>query len=238
MATWPDIPYARWRETGASLHMWAQIVGKFRLAQTPWINHSWHAAFYVTPRGLTTSIIPGETASYEAQFDFFDHALIIDASDGGIERIALEPMSVAAFHDRFRDSLRRLGAPDDFDGVPNEVPDPVPFNAQTAPGVYDGGAARDFHGALVAIDGVFKRFRTGFLGKSSPAHLFWGSFDFAVTRFSGRSAPLHPGGVPALPDDVTREAYSHEVASAGFWPGGGGVEEAMFYAYAYPTPDG
>jgi hypothetical protein len=238
MASWPEIAYARWKPTGDSLHMWAQIVGKFRLAQTPWINHSWQAAFYVSGRGLTTSLIPGAARSYEIAFDFIEQRLHVDATVGRRETLALEPMSVAQFHARFVDALARLGAPTDFHHAPNEVPAPVPFREQTAPGAYDPDAARDFWQALVAIDGVLKHFRTGFLGKASPVHLFWGSFDLAVTRFSGRPAPLHPGGVPALPDAITREAYSHEVSSAGFWPGGGGVDEPSFYAYAYPTPDG
>jgi hypothetical protein len=238
MASWPEIPYARWKPTGESLHMWTQIVGKFRLAQTPWINHSWQATFYVTARGLATSLIPGAERSYEVTFDFIEHRLQVDSTDGRRESLALEPMSVAQFHARFLEALARLGAPTDFHHAPNEVPAPVPFREQTAPGAYDPDAARDFWRALVAIDGVFKHFRTGFLGKVSPVHLFWGSFDLAVTRFSGRPAPLHPGGVPALPDPITREAYSHEVSSAGFWPGGGGIDEPALYSYAYPTPDG
>ena len=235
---WPDIPYTRWQATGKSLHMWTQIVGKFRLAQTPWINHSWQAAFYVTGRGITTSLVPGPEHSYEIAFDFVDHELQVDRTDGRRESLPLEPMSVADFHARFLVVLERLGAPTDMHGVPNEVPDPVPFRAQAEAGAYDRDAVRDFWQALVAIDGVFKRFRTGFLGKVSPVHLFWGSFDFAVTRFSGRPAPTHPGGIPALPDMVTREAYSHEVSSAGFWPGGGGIDYPAFYSYAYPMPDG
>ena len=237
-AYWPDIPYARWKATGESLHMWSQIVGKFRLALTPWINHSWQATFYVGGRGLTSSLIPGAGTGYETTFDFIDHHLHVDATDGRRVSVPLAPMSVAEFHGRFVEALSELGAPTDFHHAPNEVPDPVPFRQQTAPGAYDPDAARDFWRALVAIDGVFKQFRTGFLGKVSPVHLFWGSFDLAVTRFSGRPAPLHPGGFPALPDAITREAYSHEVSSAGFWPGGGGLDHAAFYAYAYPTPDG
>ncbi|MEM7021986.1 MAG: DUF5996 family protein [Pseudomonadota bacterium] len=238
MTAWPNIPFARWQPTGASLHMWSQIVGKFRLAQTPWINHSWQAAFYVTGRGLTTSLIPGTQASYEITFDFIDHQLHIDVTDGRQEVLELGPMSVAQFHARFLGALGRLGAPTDFHHAPNEVPAPVPFRDQTDPGAYDHEAARDFWLALVAIDGVFKKLRTGFLGKVSPVHLFWGSFDLAVTRFSGRPAPLHPGGIPALPDPITQEAYSHEVSSAGFWPGGGGIDAPTFYSYAYPTPEG
>ena len=238
MMNWPDIPYQRWAPTGASLHMWTQIVGKFRFSLTPWINHSWQAAFYVNGRGLTTSLVPGRGVSYEAVFDFVDHALVVLATDGRAERMPLEPMPVAEFHGRFIDILGRLGAPTDLHGVPNEVTDPVPFAAQTGSGAYDRDAVHDFWHALLAIDQVFKRFRTGFLGKTSPVHLFWGSFDLAVTRFSGRTAPPHPGGIPALPDAVTREAYSHEVSSAGFWPGGGGTDYPAFYAYAYPTPQG
>lgn len=235
---WPDIPFARWKDTGASLHMWSQIAGKFRLAHTPWQNHSWHATFYVTARGLTSSAVHTGGSSYEILFDFLDHRLIVYCATGAERSFALEPMSVAAFHQRFREALRAVGAPDRFHGSPNEVPDPVPFAKQTAPDAYDADAAHDYWCALRAMVPVFQQFRAEFLGKSSPVHLFWGSFDLAVTRFSGRPAPLHPGGFPALPDAVTQEAYSHEVSSAGFWPGGGGLEEAAFYAYAYPVPGG
>ncbi len=238
MQHWPDIPFERWQATGASFQMWMQIVGKFRLAQTPWINHSWHATFYVTGRGLTTSLIPGESVGYEIRFDFVTHELTIDVTDGRRAAMKLEPMSVATFHQRFLSLLEGLGAPTDIHHFPNEVPEPVPFRDQTNPGAYDPEAAADYWRALVAVDTVFKKFRTGFLGKVSPAHLFWGSGDFAVTRFSGRPAPVHPGGFPALPDSITREAYSHEVSSAGFWPGGGGIDHPAFYCYAYPTPDG
>ncbi|MEO1018588.1 MAG: DUF5996 family protein [Pseudomonadota bacterium] len=235
---WPDISYERWQKTGLSLHMWSQIVGKFRLALTPWINHSWQAAFYVNGRGLTTSIVPGPTASYEVVFDFITHELRIDVTDGRQHSFPLQSMSVAEFHRLFLDGLAELGAPTDLHHAPNEVPDPVPFREQVSPGEYNADAARDYWRALVAIDAVFKQFRTGFLGKVSPVHLFWGSFDLAVTRFSGRRAPLHPGGFPALPDTVTQEAYSHEVSSAGFWPGGGGLDYPAFYSYAYPVPEG
>lgn len=238
MTHWPDIPYARWAPTGKSLHMWAQIVGKFRLAQTPWLNHSWHAVFYVNARGFTTSLIQAQAASYEAAFDFHRHELVLYASDGQTEQLKLSSMSVAEFYDRFLNALKKIGAPTSIDKSPNEVEGAVPFTEQTGPGVYEPEAARNYWRALVAIDGVFKKFRTGFIGKSSPVHLFWGSLDLAVTRFSGRTAPLHPGGIPALPDTVTREAYSHEVSSAGFWPGGGGIDYPAFYAYAYPMPDG
>ncbi|MEM8653927.1 MAG: DUF5996 family protein [Pseudomonadota bacterium] len=233
--TWPTLDYSTWKDTGDSLHMWAQIVGKFRLAQTPWVNHSWHATLYVNARGLTTGLIPG---GFEVRFDFVDHSLRIDAGPAGQAGFALEPMSVAAFDTAFRDALHQVGARPEYHHFPNEVPDPVPFVAQIAPGAYDRQAAQDWWRALCAMVPVFQQFRTGFLGKVSPVHLFWGSFDLAVTRFSGRSAPLHPGGFPALPDPVTQEAYSHEVSSAGFWAGGNGADEAMFYSYAYPVPDG
>ncbi len=218
--------------------MWLQIVGKFRLANSPWVNHSWHATFYVTARGLTTSLIPGRDGGYEVVFDFVDHVLRVTTTDGREEAISLAPMPVASFHERFLGALARLGAPTRMHHAPNEVPDPVPFREQTAPGAYDPAAAQDFWRALVATDAVFSEFRTGFLGKVSPVHLFWGSFDLAVTRFSGRPAPVHPGGFPALPDAVTREAYSHEVISAGFWAGGGPIDAPAYYAYAYPMPAG
>lgn len=235
---WPEIPYDRWKDTGASLHMWSQIVGKFRLAYTPWQNHSWHATFYVTARGLTSSAVHTHGSSFEVVFDLIDHRLIVDCASGAQAGFALEPMSVARFYDQFRSALAEVGAPTQFHDRPNEVPDPVPFAEQTAPGAYNPDAAYDFWCALRAIQPVFAQFRSEFVGKSSPVHLFWGSFDLAVTRFSGRRAPLHPGGFPALPDAVTQEAYSHEVSSAGFWPGGGGMDEAAFYSYAYPVPDG
>ena len=235
---WPEIPYDRWKDTGASLHMWSQIVGKFRLAYTPWQNHSWHATFYITARGLTSSAVHTHGSSFEVVFDLIDHRLIVDSASGAQAGFALEPMSVARFYDQFRSALAEVGAPTQFHERPNEVPDPVPFAEQTAPGAYNPDAAYDFWCALRAIQPVFAQFRSEFVGKSSPVHLFWGSFDLAVTRFSGRPAPLHPGGFPALPDTVTQEAYSHEVSSAGFWPGGGGMDEAAFYSYAYPVPDG
>jgi hypothetical protein len=235
---WPDIPYGPWRETCSALHLYMQIAGKYRLARTPWVNHSWHATFYVDGRGFTTSIVPDGPGGVEIVFDLIEHEVVGTATDGRTERFALGPMSVAAFHLRFVDMVRQLGGVAEFDGCPNEIPDPVPFEEDRAERPYDADAVTRFFQASVAVDRVLKRFRTGFLGKVSPVHLFWGSFDFAVTRFSGRPAPLHPGGVPALPDDVTREAYSHEVSSAGFWPGGGPIDFPAFYSYAYPAPDG
>lgn len=235
---WPNIPYARFQPTGASLHMWLQIVGKFRLQLTPWANHSWHAVFYVNERGLTTGPIPGDGVQYAGQFDFGRHEFQLSSSAGATATIPLADMSVSAFHQQFIQALETVGAPTKLHHAPNEVPDPVPFRDQVDPGSYDPSAAHDFWQALMRIDAVFNQFRTGFLGKVSPSHFFWGSFDLAMTRFSGRTAPRHPGGFPALPDTITREAYSHEVSSAGFWPGGGGVDEACFYSYAYPVPEG
>lgn len=234
---WPALRYGDWAETCSALHLWTQIVGKYRLAHTPWLNHSWHATLYVTPRGLTTGPVSDGGSTVILTFDLHDHALIGE-TPGGRERFSLEPMSVADFLDRTTALVERLGGRMDIHGAPNEIAGGKPFAQDVAPRPYDRDAVERFHRALVRVNRVFEHFRTGFLGKVSPSHLFWGSFDLTVTRFSGRPAPRHPGGIPALPDAVTREAYSHEVSSAGFWPGGGGVDEAMFYAYAYPAPDG
>ena len=235
---WPSLSYADWQPTGANSHMWAQIVGKFRLALAPWLNHAWHATLYADARGFTTGLVPGHRGDHQVRFDVIDHRLVVESDNGDTHGFPLEAMSVAEFWERFTAIIRTLEPDVRLHTRPNELPDAVPFAEQTADGTYDPEIARDFWQATLRIDRVFRRFRTGFLGKSSPSHLFWGSFDLAVTRFSGRPAPRHTGGIPNLPDAVTREAYSHEVSSAGFWPGGGGVEEAAFYAYAYPTPEG
>lgn len=237
-AGWPALPYPDWAETCTALHLWSQIVGKYRLARTPWVNHSWHATLYVSARGLTTALIPDGHRGVEISFDLIDHALLGAASDGGTARFNLGPMSVADFHWHFIELLRELGATAEFHGSPNERPHPIPFRKDTAERPYDREAVGRFHQASVSTDRVLNHFRTSFLGKVSPVHLFWGSFDLAVTRFSRRRAPLHPGGIPALPDEVTREAYSHEVSSAGFWPGGSGIDYPAFYSYAYPAPPG
>ena len=234
---WPRLDYLSWRETCSALHLYLQVAGKYRLAHTPWLNHSWHATFYVTPRGLTSSPIP-DGSGIEILFDFHDHAVSGTSGDGRTASFALGATTVAAFHADFVRLVSALGGTPIFDGQPNEVPNPVPFREDLRDRPYDRDAARRFHQALLATDRVFKTFRTSFLGKSSPVHLFWGSFDLAVTRFSGRRAPLHPAGIPALPDDVAQEAYDREVSSAGFWPGGGGIDYPAFYAYAYPTPTG
>ena len=233
---WPDIPFEPWKDSCTTLHLWMQIVGKYRLSRTPWINHSWQATFYVTSRGLTTSLIEAGSHSVQFDFDLIEHRLIGSSTDGSTASFALEPMTVAEFYDRFLALTDELGVRIEIHGTPNEISDPIPFAKDTKHASYDADAVHRFWRALVQIDRVFKCFRTGFLGKVSPVHLFWGSFDLAVTRFSGRVAPMHPGGIPGLPDVVTREAYFHEVSSAGFWPGGGPVEYPAFYSYAYPTP--
>ena len=235
---WPALPYESWKDSCTTLHLWTQIVGKIRLARTPWVNHGWHVTLYVTPRGLTTSSIPYDDRALQIEFDFIDHVLVIETSDGAERRLALEPRSVAAFYDALMAALAELEMPVRIHGRPNEVADPIPFRDDHEHAAYDPEFAQRFWRVLLQADRVFKQFRARFLGKVSPAHFFWGSFDHAVTRFSGRTAPPHPGGIPNLPDVVTREAYSHEVSSAGFWPGGGAMDYPAFYSYAYPTPDG
>ncbi len=232
---WPDIPYEPWRETCEALHLWCQIVGKYRLKHSYWLNHSWHATLYVTSRGLTTGPIPDPDMPITVNFDFCDDRVVVEAAGGQIAGFALAPMSVAEFRELFGAAVEEVGGNCDIHGRPNELPDPVPFLQDSAMRAYDAEAVRRFHQVLLRVHDVFDRFRTGFHGKVSPAHLFWGSFDLAVTRFSGRAAPPHPGGIPYLPDEITREAYSHEVSSAGFWPGQG-YGEPMFYSYAYPVP--
>jgi hypothetical protein len=233
---WPDLSQAALGPTLETLQLWSQIVGKVRLARTPWLNHSWQVALYVSARGLTTSLIQHQAVGFELEFDLIAGALVIRVTDGGERRIALAPRSVAGFHAELLAALADLGLPVAIDAAPNELPQAIPFAQDTALRPYDPLAALAYWRALVQVDRVFQVFRTAFLGKCSPVHLFWGGFDLAVTRFSGRPAPLHPGGVPHLPDAVTREAYSHEVSSAGFWPGGD--LGPCFYAYAYPAPPG
>lgn len=235
---WPDLPFKEWSDTCATLHMWTQIVGKIRLSQTPWINHSWHVPLYLTARGLTTSPIPHGGRSFQIDFDFIDHCLLIQTNDGLTRKTALEPRTVADFYAELFRTLTELGLDLTINTTPNEVVSAIPFEQDREHASYDPEYANRFWRALSQMDRVFKEFRAGFIGKCSPVHFFWGSFDIAVTRFSGRVAPPHPGGVPNFPDWVAREAYSHEVSSAGFWPGGGGVDYPAFYSYAYPAPDG
>jgi len=232
---WPELPTAAWRESYETLHLWTQIIGKIRLARTPWLNHSWHVALYVTARGLTTSPVPDGPRTFQIDLDFIDHALRISTSDGAQRHFALAGQSVASFYAAIMADLAALGIHIAIDEMPNELPEPICFSQDVAHASYDPDAVRRFLQILVNADRVFKQFRTGFLGKASPVHFFWGSFDLAVTRFSGRRAPRHPGGVPHLPDDVACEAYSHEESSAGFWPGS---DYPAFYSYAYPEPAG
>ena len=237
-AQWPELPYAAWKDTCQTLHLWTQIVGKIRLARTPWLNHSWHVTLYVTARGLTTSPIPDGARTFQIDFDFVDHVLWLRTSDGHFRQVVLKPMTVAEFYADVLHALAGLGIAVRINGKPSEIPDAVPFAEDRVHASYDRDHANRFWRILAASNEVFTQFRTGFLGKASPVHFFWGSFDLAVTRFSGRSAPRHPGGVPNLPDTVAQEAYSHEVSSAGFWPGGGAIDYPAYYSYAYPAPDG
>jgi hypothetical protein len=235
---WPSLPLDAWRDTQATLHLWTQIVGKIRLARSPWINHSWTATLYVTPKGLTTASIPYGTRTFQIDLDFIHHLLVIQASDGRTGHFKLEPQSVAQFYARLMEQLRKIDLPVHIHKKPNEIAGPVPFDSDDSHAAYDREYANRFWRVLVQADRVFTAFRSLFIGKSSPVHFFWGSADLAVTRFSGRRAPQHPGGVAGLPDRITREAYSHEVASCGFWAGGGAIPYPAFYAYAYPEPDG
>jgi hypothetical protein len=236
--TWPALPYPGWRDSLATLHLWTQIVGKVRLALTPWVNHSWQVPLYVTARGLATSPIPSRAEIFEMEFDFIEHRLRVRASWGGERTLALEPQTVSDFHRRIVDLLDDMGIVVRIGEMPNEIANPVAFPEDRVHASYDADAAHAFWRVLIQADRLFKVFRSGFLGKASPVHFFWGSFDLAVTRFSGRAAPPHPGAVPGLPDTVAREAYSHEVSSAGFWPGNDAFPQAAFYSYAYPEPQG
>jgi hypothetical protein len=235
---WPELDYAAWKDTCATLHMWSQIVGKIRMARTPWTNHSWHVTLYLTARGLTTSPIPDGARTFELDFDFIDHLLSIATSDGATRQMLLRPRAVADFYHELFAHLAELGVDVTIRTMPNEVADATPFELDLQHAAYDAQHANRYWRALVQADRVFKQFRAGFIGKCSPVHFFWGSFDLAVTRFSGRPAPPHPGGVPNCPDWVTREAYSHQLSSCGFWPGGEQLPYPLFYAYAYPEPRG
>jgi hypothetical protein len=228
---WPELPFDAWQDTCATLQMWTQIVGKVRLALSPLVNHWWEVALYVTARGLTTSPIPYADGIFEVQFDFITHTLTIQTSWNSSKSIALKPQSVAAFYAEFMSALRSLGIEVKIWTMPVEIQNPIRFEDDTQHASYDPEYAHRFWQILTLCDTVFKEFRSHFIGKDSPVHFFWGSFDLCVTRFSGRRAPERPGA-----DPITREAYSHEVISAGFWSGGGDVKGAAFYAYAAPEP--
>jgi hypothetical protein len=235
---WPRLDYAADRGTIESIHLVLQLIGKLPLRLLPWMNHGWHVALRLTPRGAVTRPLPRAERYFTVELDFLDGAIRVACEDGARESLPVAGKTIAEVHRELTALLLRLGLPAPLHGAPNELPDPVPFAEDERRREWDAEAARRLQGAFLCADRNFNLFRSLYRGKCSPVQLFWGSFDLAVTRFSGRTAPLHPGGVPHLPDAVTREAYSHEVISAGFWPGGGGFEEPAFYAYAYPTPPG
>lgn len=232
-AEWPPLPLDAWRDTYATLHMWTQVVGKVCLALTPLVNHFWNIAFRVTARGLSTPPMNAAGSVMTMTFDFVEHQLVIEMSDGRVERIPLAPRSVADFYREVMAALERLGAPVRIWTTPVEIPDPIPFDRDTQHRSYDRAPVEGFWRALLAMEPVFEDFRSRFIGKSSPVHFFWGSFDLAVTRFNGERAPERPGA-----DSILREAYSHRVISHGFWPGSGTMQAPAFYAYAVPEPDG
>jgi hypothetical protein len=235
---WPALNFPDWADTAETLHLWSQIVGKVRMTQTPWQNHAWHVTLYVTPRGLTTGTIPHGRKAFSLDFDFFDHVLRVDTCDGARETIALAPKTVADFYDETMAVLERVGRPVTIHPMPNEIADAIPFPEDRVHASYHPEAVQRFWRVLHNADRLFRKFRSQFWGKASPSHFFWGSFDLAVTRFSGRPAPDHPGGLPNMPLWIAQEAYSHEVSSAGFWSGSREMPEPIFYSYAYPTPDG
>lgn len=230
---WLPLPLAQWKDTYATLHMWTQVVGKIRLALTPLINHWWNVPLYVSSRGLTTSPIPYRNRPFEMWFDFIDHQLVLQMSDGVRRVLPLSPMSVADFYRQVMQMLKASEIDVKIWRMPVEIPNPIPFDEDRVHASYDPGAAQTFWRILLSVECVFEEFRSRFLGKSSPIHFFWGSFDLAVTRFSGRRAPERPGA-----DRMTREAYSHEVSSVGFWPGSGDMTGPAFYSYAAPEPSG
>jgi hypothetical protein len=230
---WPALPLESWKDTCETLHMWTQVVGKVRLALTPLVNHWWNVPLYVTARGLTTSRIPYGARAFELRFDFVAHELVLETSEGTVKMLALRPQTVAEFYRACMEMLQGEGIAVKIWRMPVEVPDPIPFDEDRVHASYDAEKVERFWRVLLSADAVFQQFRSEFIGKASPVHFFWGSFDLAVTRFSGRRAPERPGA-----DRVTREAYSHEVSSVGWWPGGGGVEGPAFYSYAAPAPEG
>jgi Family of unknown function (DUF5996) len=233
---WPALPYADWSDTCTTLHMWTQVIGKIRMARAPHVNHWWHVALYVTSCGLTTSAIPNDGGTFTIDFDFHEHRLSISTSHGKHADFALTPMSVADFYERVFRCLRELEIDVHIHTTPSEVPDPIPFEEDRVHKSYDAGAARRFWEALVSSDKVLKEFRSRFIGKVSPVHFFWGGFDLAVSRFSGRRAPKH-APVPGISQSMIDEAYSHECSSVGWWPGGNGFD-ASYFAYTYPEPEG
>jgi len=236
--SWPALPSDAWIDTLETLHLWTQVVGKIRMVQTPWVNHGWSVPLYVSSRGLTTSFVPYGSEGFELAFDFLADELVLTTTTNERRSIELAPRSVAEFYGEVMGTLEAVGMPVTIHPVPSEIADAIPFPEDVEHASYDAEQVRSLWRALLQANRVFTRFRCQYLGKASPVHFFWGSFDLAVTRFSGRTAPPHPGGIPNFPDAVAREAYSHEVTSCGFWPGNRASRTPIFYAYAYPTPDG
>ena len=235
--SWPRLDYAADKGTIETLHLLLQLIGKLPLRLHPWINHSWHVTLRMTPRGAMTRSLPAGARQFAVELDFLDGAIRVQCDNGSQSVLPVAGRTIAQVHVELTDLLVSLGLPAPLHGAPSEMADPVPFSEDRRPREWDADATARLHGAFLCADRSFNTFRSLYRGKTSPSHLFWGGFDLAVTRFSGRAAPLHPGGIPNMPDGVTREAYSQEVISAGFWPGGNGFDEAAFYAYAYPTPD-
>lgn len=235
---WPELSYEERKDTYETLHMWTQIVGKIKLATLPWLNHSWHITLHITPAGFSTMNMPYGNQHFQIDFDFLAHQLKITTSHRKLRTFDLEGISVADFYRKIFGILKDLGIDLKINSIPVELENPVPFEKDTVHATYNKTQASDLHQALLYMQDIFMRFRCGFKGKSSPVHFFWGSFDLAVSRFSGRRAPNHPGGIPNLPDRVAQEAYSHEVSSCGFWPGSEALPEPAFYCYHYPEPEG
>lgn len=238
MSRWPELNSKRDHPTLAVLHLASQMLGKLRVRHSAWVNHGWHATLHPVAEGLTIEPIASPAGNFSLTLDLTRHAIILNVGDGERDQLPIDLGSIAALHHELIVMLDSHGLPSDFHGTPNEIAGAVPFASDTAPRDYDPDTAERLLAALGCIEPIFDRFRAGFTGKCSPVHFFWGSFDLAVTRFSGRLAPPHPGGVPGLPDRITREAYSHEVSSAGFWAGGAVEADPFFYSYAYPEPDG
>ncbi|QNL48043.1 hypothetical protein H8S90_14640 [Olivibacter sp. SDN3] len=234
---WPELKFEELKASVETLQLWTQIVGKIRLRNMPWLNHSWHVSLYISSRGLTTSSIPYKNGIFQIDFDFIDHQLIISSSTGEINKVELHARTVASFYDELFEKLKSMDILVKIYKKPNEVNPAIPFDEDEIHKSYDKKQVHNLWTAFVRIDTVFNRFRSRFAGKCSPVHLFWGAFDLAVTRFSGREAPKHQGGVPNIPPEIMQEAYSHEVSSAGFWPGNDAFPHPAFYAYCYPTPE-
>lgn len=233
---WPEIRFEQLKETLATVHLWIQIIGKIRLKKMPWLNHSWHVSLYISSRGFTTGSIPYKRGIFQLEMDFIAHELIITCSEGNRESVKLYARSVANFYEELFQKLQQMDIEVEIHGKPNELEQAIPFSMDEQHRSYEAAEMNNLWQVLFRVDGVFNRFRAGFVGKNSPVHLFWGAFDLAVTRFSGRQAPKHPGGAPNMPDDIMQEAYSHEVSSCGFWPGSEQSPIPIFYAYCYPTP--